>query len=150
MKYFINLKNLARKTFPFKIFQGKHFLLRSCKKTIPLQDLVSSVFFARILQDPLQDMCLFSRGIKGTLMKPWLATNCFCSFPFTFINFSLDYFGKTLQNRTCCWFSSQEPCQDSPNARIHKIATSYLEIQEEIFTLGLNLIRFQYKISISN
>ena len=78
MKY-IEFKNFARKTFPSKIFQGKHFLVRSFKKNISLQDLpgktlpckilqekfslqdlVNSVCFARILQDPCK-VCIYSQ-----------------------------------------------------------------------------------------
>ena len=44
MKY-IELKNLARKAFPCKIFQGKNFLARSFKENNSLQDLSRNAFF---------------------------------------------------------------------------------------------------------
>ena len=46
----IELKNLARKAFPCKIFQGKKFLARSCKEKITLQDLARKKFPCKILQ----------------------------------------------------------------------------------------------------
>ena len=49
MKY-IELKNLARKAFPCKIFQGKHFLARSFKENFSLQDLARNKFPCKILQ----------------------------------------------------------------------------------------------------
>ena len=49
MKY-IKVKNLARKCFPCKIFQGKHFLARSFKENISLQDLSRNKFPCKILQ----------------------------------------------------------------------------------------------------
>ena len=56
----ISLQDLSRKTVPCKIFQGKHFLARSCKKKISWQDLVRHVFFARILHDPCK-VCIHSQ-----------------------------------------------------------------------------------------
>ena len=62
----ISLQDLSRKTFPCKIFQGKHFLARSCKEQISLQDLTSNCIFTRILQDPCKER-IFSR--PGNLHK---------------------------------------------------------------------------------
>ena len=56
----ISLQDLSRKTFPCKIFQGKQFLARSCKQQISLQDLTSNCIFTRILQDPCKER-IFSR-----------------------------------------------------------------------------------------
>ena len=47
----ITLQDLARKKFPYKILQGTNFLARSCKEQISLQDLTSNCIFTRILQD---------------------------------------------------------------------------------------------------
>ena len=54
------MQDLSRKKFPCKIFQGKHFLARSCKEQISLQDLTSNCIFTRILQDPCKER-IFSR-----------------------------------------------------------------------------------------
>ena len=56
----ISLQDVSRKTFPCKIFQGKHFLARSCKEQISLQDPTSNCIFTRILQDPCKER-IFSR-----------------------------------------------------------------------------------------
>ena len=46
----ISLQDLSRKKFPCKIFQGKHFLARSFKENISLQDLARNKFPCKILQ----------------------------------------------------------------------------------------------------
>ena len=51
----ITLQDLARKKFPYKILQGTNFLARSCKEQISLQDLTSNCIFTRILQDPCKE-----------------------------------------------------------------------------------------------
>ena len=58
------MQDLSRKKFPCKIFQGKHFLARSCKEQISLQDLTSNCIFTRILQDPCKER-IFSRPGRG-------------------------------------------------------------------------------------
>ena len=65
MKY-IELKNLARKAFPCKFFQGKNFLARSFKENISLQDLSRKTFPCKILQVIafLQGSCSFSNVSK--------------------------------------------------------------------------------------
>ena len=57
MKY-LKFKNLARKTFPCKIFQGKHFLAKSCKACVFCKDLVRS----------LQGMHSFTTRVKSKNM----------------------------------------------------------------------------------
>ena len=72
MKY-IELKNLARKTFPCKIFQGKNFLARSFKENISLQDLSRKKFPCKIFQGNR----FLARSFKENISLQDLARNKF-------------------------------------------------------------------------
>ena len=104
MKY-IELKNLARKAFPCKIFQGKklpckilqgkNFFARSCKEQISLQDLARNEFPCKILQVIafLQGSCkILARNAfflnQGTVRS--------CGFTFDFLLFEKKTFYHIL------------------------------------------------------
>ena len=72
MKY-IELKNLARKAFPCKIFQGKNFLARSFKEKISLQDLSRKKFPCKIFQGKH----FLARSFKENISLQDLARNKF-------------------------------------------------------------------------
>ena len=72
MKY-IELKNLARKAFPCKIFQGKNFLARSFKENISLQDLSRKTFPCKIFQGKH----FLARSFKENISLQDLARNKF-------------------------------------------------------------------------
>ena len=70
---YIELKNLARKAFPCKIFQGKNFLARSFKEKISLQDLSRKKFPCKIFQGKH----FLARSFKENISLQDLARNKF-------------------------------------------------------------------------